>query len=169
MQVSIGVDMEVNFTLTTTEIVAWWGAVIATLVLLWDVYKWKTSGPQIKFSASSNMQIIGDPLKEGKKYITVKAVNVGDRSTTITNLGIIHYKNHFYRLLNKSDQQGIIKNPGLPHQLPYVLQPGAVWDGSILQDDEIQEIAECGLIYCVLYYSNKTRPKSARIKVTKKS
>ena len=42
-----------------TEIAAWWGAIIATLVLLWDMYKWERSGPIINVSASPNMQPFG--------------------------------------------------------------------------------------------------------------
>jgi hypothetical protein len=154
--------------LLSTEVVAWWGAVIATLVLIWDVYKWKTSGPRIKFSASPDMEIIGDPQKqkEGKTYITVKAINIGGRPTTITKVGIIHYKSQFNRLIKKSDKKAIIIDTGLPYQLPYVLQPGAVWDGFIPQEN-VEGMSTYGQLYCVLFYSNKKRPKTARIKILK--
>lgn len=50
-----------------TEIAAWWGAFIATLLLFWDIYKWKRSGPIINVSASPNMKLfskIPDRLKD---------------------------------------------------------------------------------------------------------
>jgi len=41
-----------------TELAAWWGAIIATLMLLWDMYKWVRSGPIINVSVSPNYATI---------------------------------------------------------------------------------------------------------------
>ena len=73
----------INITLSGTDIVAWWGAIVATSVLIWDIYKWRTSGPRIKFIVQPNSLVVGDPARKGKRFISVKATNVGDRPTTI--------------------------------------------------------------------------------------
>jgi hypothetical protein len=52
--------------MTSTEIAAWWGAIIASIVLLWDIYKWKTRGPKLVMRLSPNIQVWGDPSREGK-------------------------------------------------------------------------------------------------------
>ena len=58
-----------------TEIAAWWGAGVATLVLLWDVYKWVTLGPRVRMAVRGNMIVVGDPAQKGKKFVTVRATN----------------------------------------------------------------------------------------------
>ena len=51
-----------------SEIAAWWGATIATLVLLWDIFKWKRAGPVVTISASPNMTIVGGvPHEEARQ------------------------------------------------------------------------------------------------------
>jgi len=49
-----------------TELAAWWGAIIATLVLLWDMYKWERSGPIINVSASFHYKSLFRKIR-GKK------------------------------------------------------------------------------------------------------
>ncbi len=55
----------INIELKGIEIVAWWGAIVATVVLVWDIYKWKTSGPKIRFVVCPGMIVVGDPTREG--------------------------------------------------------------------------------------------------------
>ncbi len=67
-----------------TGLIAGYAAVVATVVFLWDIYKWKRTGPRISFTASPNMKIYGDPEREGETYINVRATNIGDKPATIT-------------------------------------------------------------------------------------
>lgn len=86
-----------------TDFAAWWGAVIATLVLAWDIYKWKKSGPLIEVSASPNMQILGgmpDSLS-GKTYVAVEVRNTGKGKTTVTHLVGYYYSSFINRLKRK--------------------------------------------------------------------
>jgi hypothetical protein len=46
-----------------TDIAAWWGAVIATAVLIWDIYKWRTAGPRIALDVRSGMKFLNDPAR----------------------------------------------------------------------------------------------------------
>jgi len=36
-----------------TSIVAWWGAILSTIVFLWDIYKHRTAGPRLRFRWSA--------------------------------------------------------------------------------------------------------------------
>ena len=91
----------IKIELTGIGIVAWWGAIVATFVLLWDIYKWKTAGPRIRFIVRSGMIIVGDPDREGQTFISAEATNIGDRPTTITNLVVQHYKTYLTMLKHK--------------------------------------------------------------------
>lgn len=81
-----------------TEIAAWWGAVIATFVLLWDIYKWKRSGPIIKISVTPNLKVYpSDPLTNNKTWIHIMVTNSGNQPTTLTNLCGFYYKSRFQK------------------------------------------------------------------------
>jgi hypothetical protein len=160
--------MKINLNLSITEIVAWWGAIIATSLLLWDIYKWKTSGPKVGITVSSNIITVGDPIREGKTYISVKAVNTGTRQTTISNLCMQHYSTCWSLFRKKPDESMVITNPGISRPIPHVLQPGTIWNGLIHQDDSVVEMATQGYLICELFISNKKKPITRRIVITPK-
>jgi len=66
----------------TTEIVAWWGAALSTIMLLWDIYKWRTAGPKIRMSVTANMISINNPETDGKTLIRIDVTNYGDSDLT---------------------------------------------------------------------------------------
>jgi hypothetical protein len=70
----------------STGIVAWWGAILSTIVFLWDIYKWQTSGPRIRFSVQTNMRTINVSGYKGKTLVSTNVTNYGERPTTLTNL-----------------------------------------------------------------------------------
>ena len=145
----------VQFSLT--DIVAWWGAVTGSAVLLWDVYKWKRSGPRLSVSVSSGMNIVGFiGIDSHDLFVTVKVVNVGDRATTLTGLGLLVFRSRLERLLHKHHRSGVVMNPAIG-KLPEVLNPGEVWNGAIVQDEVNRYMAD-GRAYCAVYYSTKKRP-----------
>lgn len=161
--------MQVNLNLNLIDILAVWGAFVASLVLLWDVYKWRTSGPRTSFTVSPDKMIIGHPLfPEDKTYISAKAINTGDRPTTITNLGFQWYKSRFHKLCRKPCVSAIVgnPNPGLP--LPYVLQPGTTWDGLADQDEVIEKRPKKGMLVCELYLSHRQKPKTVSVTIKNK-
>ena len=89
-----------------TEIAAWWGAAIATLVLGWDVDKHVRSGPRLRVRANPNMEIVGYEVKlglmetvlpKGTKLIHVDVTNVGDQPTTLTHFVFFAYRSRALR------------------------------------------------------------------------
>jgi len=153
-----------------TNLAAWWGAIIATLVLIWDMYKWKLSGPIINVSASPGMQTVGNLPNhlEGKKYISVEVTNTGDRKTTITHLVGLHYKSFFQKLINKKDINFIVATPAfIPPPLPYILEPGERWMGGIEQNSELEEMSRNGYLCCGIYHSCGKKPILQRVIIHK--
>ena len=160
---------DINIKLTGTAIVAWWGAIVATLVLIWDIYKWKTSGPHIRFVVTPNMMVVGDPDREGKKYISAEATNTGDRPTTITNLVVQYYETYLSMLRHKPSQSRIVTNPNSSQPLPHVLHPGSVWRGLALQTSEIEALARNGYLVCGLCHSHSNKEIDKRIVIKEKT
>lgn len=117
----------------TTQIVAWWGAVVATLVLLWDVVKWLNTGPKIKKRITLNNhygdgRLISEEktengtIQEYEEYCHIELVNIGNQPTTIMNIS--------GETKIKSSRQGFVQDVFIPHfgkKLPHVLSTGEVW------------------------------------------
>ena len=57
--------------MSLTDAAAGWSAVVATLLLAWDIYKWKRNVPRLKITASSNMRISNN--SEAGPYVLVEA------------------------------------------------------------------------------------------------
>jgi len=153
-----------------TDLAAWWGAIIATLVLLWDMYKWKRSGPIINVSALPNMQTVGKIPNhlEGKKYIAVEVTNTGDKKTTITHLVVFHYKSLFRKIRGKKDKSFFVATPALfPPSLPHMIEPGERWLGGVEQTSELEEMSKNGYLYCGVYHSSGKKPILQRVVIHK--
>jgi hypothetical protein len=146
-----------------TEIAAWWGAVIATLSLGWNVYKWIYQGPKLRISGNANMKISSDP-EEGL-FIFVEVSNVGDRSTTLTSFIGYIYPNKISVVLKKPSRRYVFPSPPHSIPLPYTLEPGHRWTGVIFQKQLEANDGKETLIYCGVCDSSKKRPSMARIKL----
>jgi len=147
-----------------TEIVAWWGAVLATIVFLWDIYKWWTVGPKLRISVQTGIESI-----KGKPLILVNVSNYGDRPTTITNLRYLYFTNFWKRVRRRPDKAAIGPKPSDAQRLPFELKQGNLWSGIASQDEQVTTWAKEGLLYCVLYHSHSERPIYRRVVVHERS
>ncbi|MDH5633279.1 MAG: hypothetical protein OEZ10_09860 [Gammaproteobacteria bacterium] len=150
-----------------SEIAAWWGAVIATIVLVWDVIKWKKSRANVRVSASPNMQSVNKPegRLEDEKHIFVEVVNQSDRLTTITHLVTKHYSNIWKRLFNKPDMQGVVTEPIGRQPIPYELEPGKRWTGMISQADVEEKTEKGGYLFCGIHHTSSNKAVYVRVKL----
>jgi hypothetical protein len=62
---------------SVSDVAAWWGAVLATVVFAWDVYKWAKSGPRVVMTVQTHMKMINIPRWSAEAtYVTVRASTV---------------------------------------------------------------------------------------------
>ncbi|WP_157214682.1 hypothetical protein [Polaromonas sp. CF318] len=119
--------------MNSTEIVAWWGAVIATTVLTWDVVKWLRSGARLRMKVKPNSHYHDSevvPLKNApdgacgrvKESIHIELANVGALPTTIMNISA-----------RRAIPGGWVGNDSSAFtvhwgkELPYMISPGDIW------------------------------------------
>lgn len=154
-----------------TSFVAWWGAIVATLVFLWDIYKWVKSGASVVVSVQPNMQSFGGPAQSfgGTNYVVVEAVNKGNKKTTITHLVAYYYSSLIKRLLRRQSQAFFVANTGLAQPLPHVLEPGERWLGIMEQNQDLEKMAGEGYLYCGINHSLKARAVLKRVRLEKKT
>ncbi len=151
-----------------SEIAAWWGASVATIVLCWDIYKWLKEGPKIVMSMSPNMKVIGDPEREGITWVSVTISNTGTRPTTLKNIGMEYYENLFDRIRKKTSTAAIFPNASTSFPLPRVIKPGEEWNGLIPQervdkDFSLEERARSGHLMIWVGLSHTKHGKKARL------
>ncbi len=149
--------------MSTTALVAWWGAALSTIVFLWDIYKYRTAGPKLRFSVQTGMQSINMPQYEGKRLILAKVTNCGDRPTTITNLGYLYFEKRRFLRKRIPDKAAVVPNPSTVQPLPFELKPGARWSGIAIQDPEIEQWATNGILDMMLYHSHSNKPIRRRV------
>ena len=148
-----------------TEIAAWWGAAVATLVFLWDVFKWIDSGPKINVSSSSNMSSISDGRALDDLNVVVEVQNRGNIPVTITHLVGIHYKSFIHRLLGRRSGAFLVTNPAFSDVFPKMLAPGERWIGGLEQDSEIEQISRSEYLYCGVYHTGGDKPVLSRLRI----
>jgi hypothetical protein len=152
-----------------SDIAAWWGAGLATIVLLWDVYKWRSSRVNLRISAQPYMQSLNPITKrlDDDLNIYVEVVNNGDKTTTLTHLMVKHYRNTFDRLRGKTSMQGLVPNPG-GGTLPFELGPGKRWTALMDQKDLEAKSGTDGYLYCGIAHSAASIGQYVRVKFEKR-
>jgi len=154
--------MESQFTI----LAAWWGAMVATLVLFWDIYKWKMAGPNLRITLKSDYVMFNTPEHEVNTYIMVQVDNIGNSPTTITHLGFVYFKNRFNHLREHFDDDSMTvvrPSPADSEPLPYVIQPGGQWIGMADQTGDIEKKSQEGHILCRIYHSVSKKPAEQRL------
>ena len=107
--------MELTFRLDEglTVLAAWWGAIIATAVFLFEIFKWARSGPSLRVTTNPGMRPFNIPGMDAEQDIClVVVVNNGKAPTTLTHFIYIYYGNWWDRIRRKRDEEGVIVDPG---------------------------------------------------------
>jgi hypothetical protein len=146
-----------------TDVVAWLGAITGTGALLWDIYKWKHSGPKLKIAVSPGMSMYHPAMpKTDDRFMMVKVANVGHSKTTLTTLSFLHDDLPLKKLKKKKVNQFVVLQPD-PGKLPHVLEPGEEWVGMVKQTDEVVNLMKKKYFYCRVYHSLSEQPAVARV------
>ena len=148
----------------STRFVAWWGAALSTVVFLWDIYKYLTSGPRLRFSVHTDLIIM--PSYDQKHYVQTEVTNYGDRSTTLTNIELYYFEKPwswaYWR--NRPTTAAVLNIPNSFHSFPYELKPGNVWSGLTEQTPELKGWATKGVLYFYLHHSHHPKPVRQRVR-----
>jgi hypothetical protein len=158
--------------MTITDIAAWWGASVATVVFLWDIYKWRQSGARLRLTVSGNMEAYGHLamlMNADQTLIVVEAVNVGNKKTTITRLFACYYDTWWHRLIRREKRVLVVTpSPVLAQALPFELEPGARWIGATYQNQEVEQMSRNGYLLVGMYHSVSESPIYQRLTIPNK-
>ena len=143
-------------------IAAWWGAILATIVFVWEIYKWLRSGPRLVINVAPNMQLALQAGVEDRLHIAITVSNVGDATTTITHLFGCAYKNRLASLRNKRCKT-LIYSPSLTVNYPTTLEPGKTWTAWIPQAEALDSLKPSRYIKIGVLHSMSKRPAFSSI------
>ena len=151
-------------TIDLTGFLAIWGATLSTVAILWDIYKWKTTGPNIKMRLMTGMQSYNIPEYQDMTLVVAVATNRGDRPTTITHLGLAYYDSWWKAMLCKrASAYAFIAIPSSTQPVPFELKPGVEWSGMIEQNSKLEEWARNGWLYVTISHSHDRKPIQCRL------
>ena len=156
--------------MTLSDIAAWYAAIVATAVLIWDYVKWKNSGPQISAFARSGMRSLNIPETANMTLIYVEVTNTGDKPTTLKSWGMYWYPVGV-SLNDKRGRQAWILRSSFADMgvVPQKIEPGDVWRGVIEEDDEVQKMKDNGTFFVMLSFSHSQEEVLVRVEQNKVS
>ena len=134
--------MTFGFSVDPNVVAAWWGAIVATFLAAFELFKYLRSGPRLHLEASGDLYFVSSVptrISNGKeKYVSVRVTNRGDRGTTLTNFVGVSYSSGFKRWVRRGARYFVVPTgppPLFSKQLPAMLGPGEVWQGHIRQNE----------------------------------
>jgi hypothetical protein len=151
--------------------IAAYAAIVSTFVLGWDAYKWLSSGAKIDLSVSMGMKIYGGLKPDSNTHIAITALNIGDRPTTITNLGGMYFDSWWSAYVTKRNhkQAFVIPEPSAVQRIPYRFEVGDQWIGTAIQTADSVSKARDGYLFLIIYTANGGRGKRIRVKERKEN
>lgn len=153
-----------------SDFVAWWGAVVGTFVLIWDVVKWSRERPRVQINArmpmaySDSEQVetktpSGEVVTELRSYCHVEIVNKGSMPTTIVS---VCCSNKPRKGTGEHSNHDVTIHDG--NRLPHVLGAGQLWSCRI-PESAVSNIAnQYSTAYAKVRLSHKSKSIYAKIK-----
>ena len=148
--------------------VATYAAIVATGVLTLEVRRWSESGARLKIDIMPEAETVNIPGTEDNTYLIATVANRGNGPTTITHFALRDYGSWLGRLRSKPTWTAVIPSPhppGATPNIPMTLQPGEIWSGMALHDDQLRDRIDAGQLYVMIYASHADKPICKRVHI----
>lgn len=148
-----------------SDYAAWWGAGIATIVGLWDIYKWWRDRPG--FAVKVQCPTFTDLINSGNFLsIGIEVIN-GQSPLSIRAVSLRHFKSTWHRIIIRPDRASKLSRSEIFRKL----DPAEVWKFGIDEfDDDFclsREDLTNGILLIDLYGTHRKRPVSKRLLLKK--
>jgi hypothetical protein len=132
--------------------IAVYAALVATAVVVWDVYKWwRSERVRLTGFISPNMITHGGattPQTKGNKYLLLRVQNRGTVTCTVQLVHLKQYKSWFDELRGKTSLTAIVNHTtNFGPEIPFRLGSGDEFSSGILQNDELEQLSRDGRLY----------------------
>jgi hypothetical protein len=145
---------------------------IAACAFALQLRRYFDEGVRLSVNIMVGARLVGG-LADLNKYLSVTVMNRGSAPTTITHMVLYNYPsrlarhvpNWLYRRIKRFHAQTYVVNTiGSPGPIPYLLEPGRMWNGRATQTSDLDKMIEDGRLYVgiICTHSNKTLFKRVR-------
>jgi hypothetical protein len=156
------------------DIVKWWGAILATIALGWNVWNSLSHAPKLKVKLRSNTsypdaRVISREVteyvenEELASYCHIEITNIGKLPATVTNIEATHSSNKKDRMFSSS--QRFLSHS--KENVPLFIAPGQFWSCRLEMED-LYRLAERGTPEIHITVSHKDKPIIIKPKFTTK-
>lgn len=144
--------MHFNFdTLTASDWAAWYAAIVSTVVLVFEVWKWHRERAQLEVVVSPTSAIIpDDAAKEDFDSVWVRITNTGRARTTVTHLVYACFPpglSYPFRRIFDISTTGRVTAFRYGSSFPVSLEPGEVWVACTPWTERLHELHCSGILY----------------------
>ena len=148
-----------------TLLIALWGAIVATIVLIWDIYKWATDGPKLVLVVDPSVVFPRGADHPGGDLpqIAVTVTNVGHGRTTLTDLSLVRYPSLLAWLRRKADETTSLVQTNPIRPFRHELDTAQDWTHRFVRTPAIERLASSGRCYCVVRHSMSQSVSKARL------
>lgn len=155
--------------LSATALAAWYAAVVSTLGLGWEIYKYLQEGIELKISARGDMVAAGrGHPRSGERCVNVNIQHVSGPPTTVTHIGIRNFRSWWHKLITYDAPEwlrtGLEKiNQSYGHdfafmvasdlcEFPERLEVGDEWN-CYIEQNEISDVVDMENTYIVVAHT----------------
>lgn len=150
-----------------TIAVAVHAAIVATGALALEIRRWVESGPRLSLSIMPEAATFNMPGAGNNTYLVATVSNRGNAPTTITHFALRDFGTLWGRLLSKAVWTVVVPRPSPPTaapNIPATLQPGEVWSGMALHNEDFKKRIDAGWLYVLIYARHRTQPTITRVR-----
>ena len=143
-----------------TEFLAWWGAIVSTIVAIFQIVSQMRSGPRLRLTAKPGMEQIPNNFSQAGKFIVVSVTNIGTLNTTINHVCVFGYESWLSKIIGRKCRTQV----WIIDQLPRPLAVGDQWSAGLDQSKlDLNYFEGCKLMYAGVTEARTSKPKLARI------
>jgi hypothetical protein len=156
--------------MSATDIIAIYAAVVATGVLLWDVYKWRRTERVRLVGRIATGMIITDAAyfknqSNGPSWIMLNIDNRGHIPCTVTHLYLISFKNLYEQMRERGHSHMLVNTDGSRgNSVPHFLEPGRSFMGLAMQTPDVENRSRTDRLHIAIVHSGADKPLLYRIR-----
>jgi hypothetical protein len=151
--------------MNASDVAAWWGAGVATIVGAWEIWKSLHEGPRLNVYVGANRVIAGGGQIGPDYYIMTTVINRGTQATVITHHSGVLYRTWWDFRRKKNAQLFWITQNKFGHELPIRLEPGDQWQGWVDQGKFLSQYNGYRYLLLGVYDSMSEKPSQMRIDI----
>lgn len=169
--------MFADITIPAGQVIGLWitsglGLFLSSVAIVWDIVKHNQQKAKLRIDAKSGMKLgssyshfnISAAEAASLDYISITVTNIGDKTTTVTNLALAVFANRFMYWFNRPSVTFIISLEVKEMPLPHTLETGKPCGWVYEENKDVMSQAKGKLLYVIVSHSMSTKQCYSRVR-----